>query len=79
MKIEVAHRFEKSNWLYQKEAFTPLLVQGVWGCAPLENLKISMPYNAISTNCQIHTLLLSSYTCGLIFIVAYYIIISVAI
>ena len=37
-KIEVASRFEKSNQLYQKEAFTPLLLEGSGG---LHFLKIS--------------------------------------
>jgi len=46
IKIEVASRFEKSNRLYQKEAFTPLVSpssKGVWGRASLENFEISMP------------------------------------
>ena len=37
-KIEVASRFEKSNRLYQKEAFTPLFLEGSGG---LHFLKIS--------------------------------------
>ena len=45
-KIEVASRFEKSNQLYQKEAFTPLLLEG---SALLENFEISMPWNAVSS------------------------------
>ena len=31
IKIEVASRFEKSKRLYQKEAFTPLLLEGSGG------------------------------------------------
>ena len=38
MKIEVARRFEKSNRLHPKEAFTPLLLEGSGG---LYSLKIS--------------------------------------
>ena len=34
IKIDVANRFEKSNWLYQKEAFTPLLLEGFGGMHP---------------------------------------------
>ena len=32
IKIEVASRFEKCNRLYQKEAFTPLLLEGIGAC-----------------------------------------------
>ena len=39
MKIEVAGRFEKSNRLYQKEAFTPFLLEGCRGLHSLKNLK----------------------------------------
>ena len=35
-KIEVASRFEKSNRLYQKEAFTSLLLEGTGGMHPLK-------------------------------------------
>ena len=38
IEIEVASRFEKSNQLYQKEAFTPLLLEASGG---LYSLKIS--------------------------------------
>ena len=38
IKIELASRFEKSNWLHRKEAFTPLLLEGSGG---LYSLKIS--------------------------------------
>ena len=41
--IEVASRFEKSNQLYQKEAFTSLFLEGSRGVHPFENFKISMP------------------------------------
>ena len=36
IKIEVAGRFEKSNQLYQKEAFTSLFLEGSGGgaCTP---------------------------------------------
>ena len=36
IKIEVASRFEKSKRLYQKEAFTPLLLEGSGGVLPLK-------------------------------------------
>ena len=39
MKIEVAGGFEKSNQLYQKEAFTPFLLEGSEGLHSLKNLK----------------------------------------
>ena len=39
MKIEVAGRFEKSNRLYQKEAFTPFLLEGCGGLHSFKNLK----------------------------------------
>ena len=39
MKIEVAGRFEKSNRPYQKEAFTPFLLEGSGGLHSLKNLK----------------------------------------
>ena len=34
IKLEVAGRFEKSNNLYQKETFTPLLLEGSGGVHP---------------------------------------------
>ena len=39
MKIEVAGRFEKSNRPYQKEAFTPFLLEGSGSLHSLKNLK----------------------------------------
>ena len=36
IKIEVASNFEKSNRLYQKEAFTPLHLEGSGGVLPLK-------------------------------------------
>ena len=42
-KIEVASRFDKSNRLYQNEAFTPLLLQGSGGVHPLKISKFQCP------------------------------------
>ena len=43
LKIEVASRFEKSNRLYQKEAFTPHLQKGSGGVLPLKISKFKCP------------------------------------
>ena len=43
LKIEVASRFEKSNRLHQKEAFTPLLQKGSGGVLPLKISKFQCP------------------------------------
>ena len=43
IKIEVAGRFEKSNQLYQKEAFTPLFLEGSGGVHPLKISKFQCP------------------------------------
>ena len=43
MKIKVAGRFEKSNRLYQREAFTPFLLEGSEGLHSLKILKFQCP------------------------------------
>ena len=42
-KIEVASRFEKSNQLYQKEAFTSLFLERSGGVHPLKISKFQFP------------------------------------
>ena len=43
IKIEVAGRFEKSNQLYQKEAFTSLFLEGSGGVHPMKISKFQCP------------------------------------
>ena len=43
IKIEVASRFEKSNRLYQKEAFTSLFLEWSGGVHPLKISKFQFP------------------------------------
>ena len=43
IKIEVASRFEKSNRLYQKEAFTSLFLEGSGGVHPLKISTFQFP------------------------------------